>query len=355
MNPKNSSTFTQLIVYLIFVLQTSLSAKVLAGTDAGNGGDFEEMQFISLGYEALDLMTELKKEKLLPSDINLTKWAEVLKSIDVEFVPEVKLNGRSRSAANYPAKNYIPVDEKQWAKKQFDPIALFQMVMHELMPVIGIDDTRYIRSAPLIMMLKKRNAFDRLSVGHTRFAESPVLIHSEYQDPTREGLGWTTVTSICDSVKQEYNQTYFFVYCEYISKSWFEYQQIVVPQVERNYFYSSWSEFRRLYSAHGYSEQSSYSKTWIPQTVERNFTAYGLRVYGWANLSIAPWKVIADSHKDLELDFTTDRLALRECRERILRHKFESDYYRAKCESNSLENGKFGYVIRTQNPMVKSR
>jgi len=332
----------KLLIALAAIVMTNVPLH--AGTDS-HGGDFDEMQFTSLGYEALDLLTLLKRKNLLPAPVNLQKLSEVLKTMNVSFVDEAKLQDAKRSAVNTPALKLIVVSRQEWQKWRHEPIAKFQLVLHELLPLTGLVDNHYQYTAPIVLKLKKLNAFDRLQEGHKNFSSEPVVLFATHWDNEKEGYELSDVQQQCGEMKNRYSDLYFIVYCEYLEKSWTEQIKTVRPET-----------YTRRVRDGSYSLDET-RKTWVEVEVPVEQVIYGLRVYGWNLLSQTPWAVIGSS---LNLanglavrTFETAREAYRACREFLVESREDSSYIGAKCRSPKMQNqDRYYYEIVTQNPLA---
>ncbi len=110
------------------------------GGTVGNGGDHSAMEFVAYGYDLYDYFQQHGVGSL---PIKSNKFLEILQSTRVETVDELKLNGATLDAVNYPDKRLIQIDRDRWLTLRHQTNAAMTLVLHEYLWIMGIDDSEY--------------------------------------------------------------------------------------------------------------------------------------------------------------------------------------------------------------------
>lgn len=140
----------------LMVLAAATSAH--AGREGGNGGDGFAMSFKAIGF---DISRHLKSEGLSVVDGLRTSDFEIaLKTASVDTTAaELFLNGVRKDAINYPLQHKIVVNIPRWERLSNE--AQRQLVIHEVMGLLGINDQAYEKSyyVQVVANLNSANAY----------------------------------------------------------------------------------------------------------------------------------------------------------------------------------------------------
>jgi len=324
----------------LIAVTLALGTHALAHDRAGNGGEFKEMEFVTLAYEDLDVLRELNKTSSVPVDLAL--YAKNLQSLRVNFKNQVELPDGPRSAANYPDEVSIDVDNEAWDKSP-DKFSRLNLVLHEMLWISKVVDKAYVVSTPLFARMKplilKRS--DQPS-------KTPVLLYSKDMDQTQSGMDFGTAKALCDQTKEEFKDQYYFVYCTYYQRDLSHIEMEAVND-ETSYYLRKHGIEEEYHQDHWHS---------VPVTVTDEF--YGLRVFGLGELDTLEWKVIASSlklaHGLVSDTFDSHIEAALECHDRLASEDLSSvQFIGARCRVLQEDSGSYYYQIVTQNPLANEK
>ncbi len=317
----------------------------------GNGGNFHELQFTALAYELKDALTKARRQEALVVPIDLALLARQLGNATVKSRSQtLVLRGEPKHAINYPDLVLVEFETNEWRTASL--IRKYEMVMHELYPLVGTLDEGYHKA---IAQVRQLNRLGLLAQKRVTAKVVPTLLYEAYDDQNREGLSHRDATEICSRYKEQAAHEYFGVYCVFIEKSWRQWEQSQSKSQAREHWVErtgkrplEWREvLRTITQLH---EHAGYATT----------ATFGIRVYGLGQLSKLPWQVLLSS-EDFgdELGsrpFATRSLARDACRS--LTYKLDANsvrYYRAVCRTSlDTESGKYHYEIVTQNPLANA-
>ncbi|MFL5813135.1 MAG: hypothetical protein ACJ763_06120 [Bdellovibrionia bacterium] len=328
-----------LIAALAIATQMQVIAPAMAGSGdrAGNGGDFDEMQFVTLAYQDLDVLRALNKQQVLP--VNLAVYAQKLQTLRVKFVDKAELPDGPRSAVNYPAENTIEVDAKAW-NKHSDKLARLELVLHEMLWICGVNDQAYAVSTPLFAQMKP--LLERRS---DQPSKTPVLLATYEMENPNQGMNEETAGQECARQKELYEDKYYFVYCIYYQRD------------RKHVVMEAFNDQTRLRLKKKGFEKEFAEDHWHTMPVTETESLYGLRVFGLGELDQLQWKVVASSMGlgGGLVDHTFERSidALIACHERLAAEDRNSvKFSGAVCRSVQADNGSYFYQIVTKNPLV---
>lgn len=321
-----------------------VSTGISAPDRAGNGGRFLEMRIITAAYHVLDALQALEQKGKLDSDIDVRKLGEKLKVVRVRFKKDLTLDSEPKTMVNYPKENLLEVDEDDFSRNQDKYEELFQLTLHELLPLVGVVDNGYVRSIPLMKQFK---TLDLLRKKAEKSNWNPVLLFSEVADDPSTGLDFASASSLCGIQKELHKTDYFFVYCTYLETTS---NQVVLEAFE------DW-EFDLVRDHYGKNEIIRAKSHWRSHPVTRADSVYGLRVFGLGPSSQLSWKVVASSlglaGGTLDRTFESKREADRACRVRLNESSADSVlFYQARCRTPQHDDGRYYYEIVTQNPLL---
>jgi hypothetical protein len=326
------------IIALALAAQTQALAE--SGDRAGNGGDFDEMQFVTLAYQDLDVLRTLAKQQALP--VNLSVYAQKLQTLRVKFVDKAELPDGPRSAVNYPAENSIEVDQNAW-RKNSDKVARLELVLHEMLWICGVNDQAYAVSTPLFAKMKPL-----LNKRIDQPSKTPVLLASYEMENPNQGMDEDTANQECARQKEMFEDKYYFVYCIYYQRD------------RKHVEIEAFNDQTRYKLKHfGFVEEFTQDH-WHNMPVTKTETFYGLRVFGLGELDQLEWQVVASSlglaGGMLDRTFDTAVHALMACQDRLFEENRNSfKFGGALCRSVQANDGSYYYQIVTKNPLVNGK
>lgn len=135
-----------ILIVLSFFFIFSFQIKSLAWKES-NGGDAIAAQFVSVGWYIADEL----ETRIIEPEIRL-KLVEAIKKTQIVVQDKLYLNGVEKDAINHPDPDF-PVIEIN--RPRFEIIiqsltASKQLVLHEYLFIIGIDDSDYHTSSKII-------------------------------------------------------------------------------------------------------------------------------------------------------------------------------------------------------------
>lgn len=347
---KFKSRVTSAFLAVGLMVSAQALAKSKGGDGVGNGGYIPENHFISIGYDWLDALTKADALGLLPMDVRPARLAELLRVTHVKFKHGVMLNGEPKSAVNYPKLNLITPDFDDWDAASME--ARYQIVLHEFLPPMGVNDYLSRVSIPLLKLVRAKSLLNVQSPQ----PDAPQLLYSAEYDSERQGLDIGEAQRLCELHKELNLKRYYFVYCVYLEKIWFQDEKVVVNDVDGKMVTQALGMQKRN------GQQPDVVLRWSHRPVERTITqqysAYGIRVFGLGVEAELQYKVITSSLNLADglasREFDSERQAYRACRARIVEGNDQSvRYYRATCRApQNPESGRYYYEIVTKNPLV---
>ncbi len=265
---------------------SSLLALPIANADrVRNGGHFTELEFTALAYDLHDALVAARAREKLEIPVDLHRLKRVIATATFRvlgFMP--KINGKVRHAVNEPDLLSVEFNEDEF--KSAPLRRKYQMIFHELYPLVDIDDTGHHKSIPQVVQL------ERLGLLNMKKSESdvtPALLESAYDDERREGMSASDVAHLCAQKKELHGETYFVVYCHYIEKSWKEPYKFERRENSHEHWFDRdrknmpWREVHRY--LHSHVKESGLAKV----------ESYGVRIYGIGLTEQLPWRVLIDS------------------------------------------------------------
>lgn len=145
----------KLFVFLA-VMVTGLGARA-GGWEGGNAGDAYAAEFVFSGRDVLQRL-ELLAAAGMPA-MSTDKLREVMQTTTVVTEDKVTVGGLERDAANDPAHKMIHLNRRRWVQyRQSDETkARLQLVLHEYLGIVGVEDGKYQVSGPVIETLNVPN------------------------------------------------------------------------------------------------------------------------------------------------------------------------------------------------------
>jgi hypothetical protein len=132
---------------LSFVLV--LASPALAGNESG-GGDGYAAEFILTAKTALELAKKLEPVELSP--VNIDTFTGSIQNTKVHSEEKLFLEGNEVDAINYPNRKLIEISRVRWEvlRTESQTVPRFNLVIHEYLGIMGIDDAQYKVSQKLI-------------------------------------------------------------------------------------------------------------------------------------------------------------------------------------------------------------
>lgn len=111
-----------------------------AGGDRGNGGDTYASEFVAAAYGILQWLHEHPV-----AEIKTESLALVILQTKVYSQDQLTLEGQTVDAINYPKAKpaRIEINRQRWDQIRDDEYRQWRLVLHEYLPILGIDDRNY--------------------------------------------------------------------------------------------------------------------------------------------------------------------------------------------------------------------
>jgi len=144
------------LLVLFAVLLSGFSARA-GGWEGGNAGDAYAAEFIFTGRDLLQRL-ELLAAAGLPV-IPTAQLRETMQTTQVVTEDLVTVGGLERDAATDRDKKTIHLNRRRWTnlRRSDETKARLRVVLHEYFWAIGVDDTNYVKSEPVIEALNVPN------------------------------------------------------------------------------------------------------------------------------------------------------------------------------------------------------
>ncbi len=322
----------------------------------GNGGSFTDLRFIEIAYEFLEAAKRAKGAQMqqgLPQ-IDVAKLEELLTRVNIEQSnSSLDLGVNEKHGINFPHELLIQYDRVTFENQSKAHQDIF--VVHELLPLLGISDSLFRISRPLVEFLKASEFW-------TTEYRSPKKVHYEeilesyHDDDRRFGFQLSVAIDLCQKAKKIYVLEYYFVYCEFIEKK----QGYVVPYVV---------DFSRGVPKPRPEEEKGrpVSRDVLERDLRKEHpifrptSSYGLNVYGLGRTDELTWRVIMSTRAGvsalLQANYGSRLEALRNCRQ-FLSGSSSNDirYHSAVCrtgkETNLSTGTRFYFEVLSQNPLL---
>ena len=126
-----------LIAAITLFLLSACTEQKLEQKDS-NGGSGVESEFVEA---AKSLIQRLKQKPI--EGVDVTAFEAVVAQSKIVIKKDLDLRGRSVDAINYPALKLIEVSVSRWNSLANTPWVKLQLVFHEYLGLLGIDDTNY--------------------------------------------------------------------------------------------------------------------------------------------------------------------------------------------------------------------
>jgi hypothetical protein len=149
---------TLILIFFLFLNSTIWSS----GTTVGNAGDLLSKEFFFLARE---ITNNISKVELNRYDNSIDDRINTLLPIlNFKVGKNLLLDGQPVTAINYPKKNTLIIDKEKWRaiSKRNDKR---QLILHELLWLIGIEDADYQNSEYIFKKVKEYE---------TKLSESPI-------------------------------------------------------------------------------------------------------------------------------------------------------------------------------------
>ena len=284
------------------------------GGSEGHGGDFKEMAISNLAW---DVFAALKKNPNIVGTV-LESLESSISNLEVEIVDELAIDDLKRDAINIPSLVKIYLTNEGYDFLTDESIAFkerAQFLLHEMLPIMGSDDSDYKTSEFLA---------NALAVKEEVTGNLYEVLYSTHFDDYHGGLRFSDASDICESVKKSYADRFFAVYCTY--------------QERVNYPYYSHYSSRRYHRRYRRFRSHSY--------------VYGLKVIGLGPVnSLRDRFLINGSTADIPT-YGSRAEAIYECTKIVaVQDDIDFRYYRARCEALKVIGG-YKFSIITKNPLI---
>lgn len=123
---------------LLIVLMSFLASTAFAGIKDGGGGSGVAAEFVELAH---DLEKRLESKSIPGVDVEAFRKA--VNETKVITKRNLKLRGATVDAINYPGLKLIEVSVTRWNKLTKTPWVKLQIVFHEYLGILQIDDSNY--------------------------------------------------------------------------------------------------------------------------------------------------------------------------------------------------------------------
>jgi hypothetical protein len=150
------------ILLLTLLVISSSKAWSRSGTTIGNAGDLLSKEFFFLAREMSNSISNIEfksYDNTIDEKIN-----SLLPSLDLKIGKNLQLDSQPVTAINYPKERIIIIDKEKWTliNKRSDKR---QLVLHELLWLIGINDFDYKHSEYI---------FNKVKIYEVKFSESSI-------------------------------------------------------------------------------------------------------------------------------------------------------------------------------------
>jgi hypothetical protein len=137
------------VISMILALVSSPALWAAQGGDHSGGGNTAAAEFYQLGQATLKSLNQTHPiVEAGAVRVQISDLVGALESSTVEFSNEtLSLNNVAVQAINTPSQKRIVVSQKAWAG--LSPSQKRQLIVHELLGLLGIDDTHYKTSASI--------------------------------------------------------------------------------------------------------------------------------------------------------------------------------------------------------------
>lgn len=313
---KKETTHTINPIELIIKDLNGGSTLLKLGGSEGHGGDYSEMEVINFAWSVVDTLAQ--DSNISPTLVDVLR--DTVIDLKVEIVDDLTLDEIKRKAVNLPHKKTIYLTDEAYhflTHEQEDYRQRAQFLLHEILPIMGQDDSDYQTSQMLTQNMETKH------YGGTHHT----VLYSKKFGPQFRGLRFQQARQICDSVKAAYKKEYFAVYCTYQEK----YQ-------ERYYVDYRYDVFpyrpRRRYHIRG--------------------PVYGIRVMGFGLLDHLKEVALIDGYTADMPVYASRTQAIYECGKIVaVQDDTNFKYYRARCEALAVTDG-FKFSILTKNPLLQN-
>jgi len=141
----------------------------------GNGGDAVSLEFKAMGQAVTDAIID--KGIVFTSGVSVKTLQDTIRRADVRSVStELYLDGVRKDAINYPYENRIDISLTQWS--YMTEKVKYQLVIHEALGLLSINDADYARSNSLINAVSSDQLKQSVKAIQVAKAKEPVSIQS---------------------------------------------------------------------------------------------------------------------------------------------------------------------------------
>lgn len=354
MTSKIFKPISRLSATLLLILMSVATSGIAKADRVRNGGNFHELEFTALAYELQDALIEAQRREPLTVPINLAKLKSVIANATVEErTTNLVLRGKPKHAINTPDLVLVEFDVTEWKPARLR--RRYEMVMHEIYPLIGIPDPGYHLAIRQIAQLSRLGLLGAKVPSKT---VRPELLYKAFETNTREGASYWALENICTQFKEANRDKYFVVYCHYIEKSWLELETLRIVKSESDHWFERITSGGRYSWPEVFKHISRHSRSVIDKSETVTRATYGIKIYGLGHLNQLPWQVLMTSANFGEgfgsRLFDSRSEARDACRN--LAYRLDNGsmrYYRAECRTAlDIDIGKYHYEIITQNPLA---
>lgn len=136
-------------VYYLFLI-CIISQVSFAGDESGHGGDSYASEFIATAKSALEELGRVPAQEIEP--LKIETFREAVLHTEVHSEGTLILDGNVVDAINYPGKKQIQINRERWEtlRGQSQTAARYNLVLHEYLGIMGIDDSQYAISQKLL-------------------------------------------------------------------------------------------------------------------------------------------------------------------------------------------------------------
>jgi len=165
-----------------------LPVKAIAGNESG-GGDGYAAEFVLTAKIALELAKKLAPSELLP--VNIDTFAGAIANTSVHSEEKLALEGSEVDAINYPNKKLIKISRVRWTdlRTESQTVPRFNLVIHEYLGIMGIDDSHYSVSHKLINRMSPAK-FSTNHFWHPMNPTNEIVPHIELPGMACSSGGW---------------------------------------------------------------------------------------------------------------------------------------------------------------------
>ncbi len=186
--------------YLLIAIAIFSFSRASAGPGSGGGGDTYAIEFKRVAEKILETFSKDPSLSSIFPQVDLPTFREKLLSLKIETKDRLLLNGEEMDAINYPDRNLLLLSRNRWVRISQTPGHQASLAFHELLGLMGIDDTMYKVSAKFAAWQAEHNyPFEILSHKYYTAGLYTIIQTKSFEKDKRDWTGYTELFGVyCD-------------------------------------------------------------------------------------------------------------------------------------------------------------